>query len=38
MNRWAGLEEFLSAIKFLLDGPEYITGEVIHLDGGRHLV
>lgn len=38
MNRWAGLDEFLSAIKFLLDGPEYITGEVIHLDGGRHLV
>lgn len=38
MNRWAGMDEFLAAIKFLLDGPDYITGEVIHLDGGRHLV
>lgn len=38
MKRWATIEEFLSTIYFLLDGPEYITGEVIHLDGGRHLV
>lgn len=38
MNRWAAMDEFLSAIRFFLDGPEYLTGEVIHLDGGRHLV
>lgn len=38
MKRWADIDEFLSAILFLLDGPEYITGEVIHLDGGRHLI
>ncbi len=38
MQRWATMDEFLSTIDFLLDGPTYITGEVIHLDGGRHLV
>jgi len=37
-NRWAHLEEVGEALLFLLDGPEYITGEIIHLDGGRHLV
>ena len=38
MKRWADMNELLLTIKFFLDGPEYITGEVIHLDGGRHLV
>jgi NAD(P)-dependent dehydrogenase (short-subunit alcohol dehydrogenase family) len=38
MKRWASLEELDQTILFLLDGPEYITGEIIHLDGGRHLV
>jgi len=37
-KRWAELDEFTRTALFLLDGPEYITGEVIHLDGGRHLV
>jgi len=37
-GRWAELEEVQNTIKFLLDGPEYITGEIIHLDGGRHLI
>ena len=37
-NRWARLEEISQALLFLLDGPSYITGEIIHLDGGRHLV
>ena len=23
---------------FFLDGPEYITGEILHVDGGRHLI
>lgn len=38
MQRWASLDELTRTIMFLLDGPEYITGEIIHLDGGRHLV
>ena len=36
-RRWAKLEEVDQAILFLLAGPAYITGEVIHIDGGRHL-
>jgi pteridine reductase len=38
LKRWAELDEVLSTVLFLLDGPSYITGEIIHLDGGRHLV
>lgn len=37
-GRWADLEEVTQTLFFLLDGPPYITGEIIHLDGGRHLV
>jgi len=37
-GRWAGLEEVDQALLFLLMGPAYITGEVIHIDGGRHLI
>ncbi|UCH58874.1 MAG: SDR family oxidoreductase [Anaerolineales bacterium] len=37
-ERWADLEEVSQTILFLLEGPTYITGEIIHLDGGRHLV
>ena len=37
-GRWAELDELTRTVLFLLDGPSYITGEVIHLDGGRHLV
>jgi NAD(P)-dependent dehydrogenase (short-subunit alcohol dehydrogenase family) len=37
-RRWADLEEVGQALIFLLDGPAYITGEIIHVDGGRHLV
>jgi NAD(P)-dependent dehydrogenase (short-subunit alcohol dehydrogenase family) len=37
-GRWAKLEELNEAMLFLLTGPDYITGEIIHLDGGRHLV
>ncbi len=36
-GRWASLEEVGQAILFLLDGPQYVTGEILHLDGGRHL-
>ncbi|KAA3646452.1 MAG: SDR family NAD(P)-dependent oxidoreductase [Chloroflexi bacterium] len=37
-NRWARLEEVTETLLFLLAGPEFITGEIIHVDGGRHLV
>ena len=36
-GRWGDLSEVVSTIIFLLTGPAYITGEIIHLDGGRHL-
>jgi len=37
-GRWANITELSDAYLFLLQGPEYMTGEIIHLDGGRHLV
>jgi pteridine reductase len=36
-QRWAEEHEVEQALVFALTGPEYITGEIIHLDGGRHL-
>lgn len=38
LNRWAAEGEVEQALLFLLTCPEYITGEIIHVDGGRHLV
>ncbi len=38
MQRWANLDEVGQTLIFLLDGPTFITGEIIHLDGGRHIV
>lgn len=37
-KRWSEASEVEEALLFLLAGPAYITGEIIHLDGGRHLV
>jgi NAD(P)-dependent dehydrogenase (short-subunit alcohol dehydrogenase family) len=37
-GRWAELDEVSQALIFLLEGPAYITGEIIHVDGGRHLI
>ncbi|MBI3167298.1 MAG: SDR family oxidoreductase [Chloroflexi bacterium] len=37
-KRWSEAGEVEEALLFLLSGPAYITGEIIHLDGGRHLV
>jgi NAD(P)-dependent dehydrogenase (short-subunit alcohol dehydrogenase family) len=37
-GRWADLDEVGQGMLFLLDGPAYVTGEIIHIDGGRHLV
>jgi len=37
-GRWAEADEIEQALLFLLTCPTYVTGEIIHLDGGRHLV
>ncbi len=37
-QRWGRLDEVEQALLFLLAGPAYITGEIIHVDGGRQLV
>ncbi|HSL28456.1 MAG TPA: SDR family oxidoreductase [Anaerolineales bacterium] len=37
-QRWAEQSEVERVLVFALTCPEYITGEIIHLDGGRHLV
>lgn len=37
-GRWGELPEVEAALLFLLAGPAYVTGEIIHVDGGRHLV
>ncbi len=38
LKRWAQAGEVEQALVFLLTCPPYITGEIIHVDGGRHLV
>ena len=38
LKRWAEQSEVEQALLFLLTCPAYITGEIIHVDGGRHLV
>ena len=38
LQRWANVDEVEQALLFLLTSPAYITGEIIHVDGGRHLV
>ncbi len=37
-GRWGTLDEVGQALLFLLSGPAYVTGEVIYVDGGRHLI
>ncbi|OGO28626.1 MAG: hypothetical protein A2W33_09875 [Chloroflexi bacterium RBG_16_52_11] len=37
-GRWAEASEIEKALIFLLTGATYITGEIIHVDGGRHLI
>ena len=38
IKRWADDGEAEQTLIFLLTSPSYITGEIIHVDGGRHLV
>lgn len=37
-GRWAERDEVEQALIFALTCPAYITGEIIHVDGGRHLI
>jgi len=37
-KRWSEPGEVEEALLFLLSGAAYITGEIIHVDGGRHLM
>jgi pteridine reductase len=37
-GRWAEEQEVEQALLFALTCPAYITGDIIHVDGGRHLV
>jgi pteridine reductase len=37
-GRWAEASEIENALIFLLTEATYITGEIIHVDGGRHLL
>ncbi|MGZ6317226.1 MAG: SDR family oxidoreductase [Anaerolineales bacterium] len=37
-GRWGELPEVSAALLFLLAGPAYITGQIIHVDGGRHVI
>jgi NAD(P)-dependent dehydrogenase (short-subunit alcohol dehydrogenase family) len=37
-GRWAFAQELAEIVVFLLSAPAYMTGEILHLDGGRHLV
>lgn len=36
-GRWGTVEEGVQALLFLLAGPGSVTGEILQLDGGRHL-
>ena len=38
LKRWAHEGEIEQALLFLLTCPKFINGEIIHVDGGRHLV
>ena len=37
MQREGGLDELLHHVDYLMDSG-YVTGRVVHMDGGRHLV
>ncbi len=37
LGRWGTVAEACNALVYLLAGPDFITGHILHLDGGRHL-
>jgi NAD(P)-dependent dehydrogenase (short-subunit alcohol dehydrogenase family) len=36
LGRWGGAEAIVKAVMFLIDS-DFVTGEVVRVDGGRHL-
>ena len=36
LGRWGGEEEIAKAVMFLVDS-DFVTGETIRVDGGRHV-
>jgi NAD(P)-dependent dehydrogenase (short-subunit alcohol dehydrogenase family) len=38
LKRWAQIEELQNLLLYLLANPKSLTGQIIHLDGGRHLI
>ena len=36
-GRWGTVEEAVEALLFLVAGSEFVTGAILHLDGGRHI-
>ncbi len=38
MQRWSDPHELCRAVRFLLSGAGYTTGEILHVDGGRNLL
>ncbi|MFA5570166.1 MAG: SDR family oxidoreductase [Sphaerochaetaceae bacterium] len=38
LQRWGEVDEVTQVLSFLLTCATYTTGEVIHIDGGRHLL
>lgn len=36
-GRWGTVEEAVHGLLFLLGGPKSVTGEILQIDGGRHL-
>jgi len=36
-GRWGSVEEAVAGLLFLLGGPKSVTGEILQIDGGRHL-
>lgn len=37
-QHWGNLEDVGQALLFLLSQAPYVTGEILHVDGGRHLI
>jgi NAD(P)-dependent dehydrogenase (short-subunit alcohol dehydrogenase family) len=35
--RWGTIDEAVEALLFLVGGPAYVTGQILYVDGGRHL-
>ncbi len=35
--RWGAVEEAVQGLVFLVGGPAYVTGQILYIDGGRHL-